>query len=155
AGGCDEVEPVSLTVGAVVAALVLKGAEKTGEKVTEGGLAAIGTLVDRVLARFRDGGDAAAGGSRARGFWAGWGPLRLWPWRPGTSRSRGVPAGLRGVHAAAVRAPGRAEAAARRGVGADGEGDRDRRRRPRIQRPLLRVVDGEPRARPPTQPPAD
>ncbi len=53
-------EPVSLTVGAVVAALVLKGAEKTGEKVTDGGLAAIGRLVDRVRGRFRDRGDAVA-----------------------------------------------------------------------------------------------
>ena len=60
AGGCDEVEPVSLTMGAVVAALVLKGGEKTGENVTEGGLAAIGRLVDRVRARFRDRGDAGA-----------------------------------------------------------------------------------------------
>jgi hypothetical protein len=46
AGGSDEVEPVSLTVGAVVAALVLKGAEKTGEKVTEGGLAASARVED-------------------------------------------------------------------------------------------------------------
>jgi hypothetical protein len=57
---------VSLTVGAVVAALVLKGAEKTGEKVTEAGLAAIGKLVDRVRGRFRDRGDGAAGAALER-----------------------------------------------------------------------------------------
>jgi uncharacterized membrane protein YebE (DUF533 family) len=66
AGGCYEVEPVSLTVGAVVAALVLKGAEKTGEKVTDGGLAAIGRLVDRVRARFRHRKDADAEKALAR-----------------------------------------------------------------------------------------
>jgi len=47
-------------VGAVVAALVLEGAEKTGEKLTEGGLAAIGRLVDRVRGRFRDRSDVTA-----------------------------------------------------------------------------------------------
>jgi hypothetical protein len=60
------VEPVSLTVGAVVAALVLKGAEKTGEKVSEGGLAAIGRRVDRVRARFRHRKDAEAERALAR-----------------------------------------------------------------------------------------
>ncbi len=59
-------EPVSLTVGAVVAALVLKCAEKAGEKVTEGGLAAIGRLVDRVRGRFRERADVAADAALAR-----------------------------------------------------------------------------------------
>jgi len=48
------VEPVSLTVDAVVAALVLKGAEKADENVTESSLAAIGRLVERVCGRFHD-----------------------------------------------------------------------------------------------------
>jgi hypothetical protein len=60
------VEPVSLTIGAMVAALVLKGAETTGERVTEGGLAAIGRLVDRVRGHFRDRSDAAAEKALAR-----------------------------------------------------------------------------------------
>jgi hypothetical protein len=60
------VEPVSLTVGAVVTALVLKGAEKAGEKATEDGLAAIGRLVDRVRGRFRDRADVAADAALAR-----------------------------------------------------------------------------------------
>ncbi len=54
----DEVEPISLTVGAVVASLVLKGAGKAGEKMAETGLAAIGRLVERVRGRFQDHGDA-------------------------------------------------------------------------------------------------
>src|SRR5437016_3561708 len=51
---------LSLTVGAVVAALVLKGAEKTGEMITESGLAIVGRLVERARRRFREMGDAAA-----------------------------------------------------------------------------------------------
>jgi len=60
------VEPVSLTVGAVVAALVLKAADKTGEQVAAGGLAVIGRLVERVRSRFRDRGDAPAEAALAR-----------------------------------------------------------------------------------------
>jgi hypothetical protein len=59
-------EPVSVTVGAVVAALVLKGAEKTGEKVTEGGSEAVGRLVERVRRRFQDRGDEAGQAALAR-----------------------------------------------------------------------------------------
>jgi hypothetical protein len=57
---------VSLTVGAVVAALVLKAADKTGEQVAAGGLAAIGKLLERVRGRFRDRGDVSAESALAR-----------------------------------------------------------------------------------------
>ncbi len=59
-------EPVSLTVGTVVAALVLKAADKTGEQVAAGGLVAIGRIVDRVRRRFRDRGDVPAEAALAR-----------------------------------------------------------------------------------------
>lgn len=54
------VEPVSLTLGAVVAALVVKAAEKAGERAAEGGAGALGRLVDRLRQRFTGDGDAAA-----------------------------------------------------------------------------------------------
>lgn len=59
-------EPVSLSVGAVVAAIVLKGAEKAGEQVAESGLAAVGRLVEQVRRRFRERDDAAAEAALAR-----------------------------------------------------------------------------------------
>lgn len=59
-------EPMSLTVGAVVAALVLKGADRAGEKMTESGLAAIDKLAERVRGRFRERADAAANAALAR-----------------------------------------------------------------------------------------
>lgn len=59
-------EPVSLTIGAVVAALVVKAAEKAGEQATQSGWAAVGELVARVQRRFRDRGDADAEKALAR-----------------------------------------------------------------------------------------
>ena len=59
-------EPVSLTTGAVVAALVLKAAEKAGEQATQSGWAAVGKLVERVRRWFRDRGDADAETALAR-----------------------------------------------------------------------------------------
>lgn len=59
-------EPVSLTIGAVAAALVLKAAEKAGEQATQSGWAAVGKLVERVRRRFRDCGDADAEKALAR-----------------------------------------------------------------------------------------
>jgi hypothetical protein len=51
-------EPMSLTIGAVVAALVLKAAEKAGEKGAESGWSAVSHLVERLRGHFRDRGDA-------------------------------------------------------------------------------------------------
>ena len=59
-------EPVPLTIGAVVAALVLKAAEKSGEQATETAWAAVGKLVERVRRRFSEGGDAQAVAALAR-----------------------------------------------------------------------------------------
>lgn len=59
-------DPVSLTVGGVVAALVLKAADKTGEQLAGSGLAAVGRLVERVRHRFQERGDAAAEAALAR-----------------------------------------------------------------------------------------
>ena len=59
-------EPVSLTVGAVVAALILKAADKTGEQMAAGGLTAIGRLVERVQGRLSHRGDVAAQEALAR-----------------------------------------------------------------------------------------
>jgi hypothetical protein len=60
------VDPVSLTVGGVVAALVLKAADKTGEQLAGSGLAAVGRLVERVRRQFQERGDAAAQAVLAR-----------------------------------------------------------------------------------------
>lgn len=58
------VEPLSLSVGAVVAALIVKATEKTVEKastaVVEGGAGVIGRLVAAVRRRFADDDDAQA-----------------------------------------------------------------------------------------------
>lgn len=57
---------MSLTVGGVVAALVLKAAEKTGEQLAGSGLAAVGRLVDLVRRRFQERRDGAAAAALAR-----------------------------------------------------------------------------------------
>lgn len=54
------VEPVSLTLGAVVAALVAKAAEKAGERAVESGAGVLSRLVGRLRQRFTGDGDAAA-----------------------------------------------------------------------------------------------
>src|SRR5215472_5003823 len=64
--GGDDVEPVSLTIGGIVAALVLKVAEKAGDQATETGWAAVSRLVERVRRRFRDDGDVHAEAALAR-----------------------------------------------------------------------------------------
>jgi hypothetical protein len=46
------VEPVSLTVGAVVAALVMKAAEKGGEELAEGASSVLGRMVNWLRVRF-------------------------------------------------------------------------------------------------------
>jgi len=51
------VEPVSLTVGAVVAALMTKAAEKGGENLADAAKAAIGRLVEWLRDRFTQTGD--------------------------------------------------------------------------------------------------
>jgi hypothetical protein len=60
------VEPVSLSVGAVVAALVLKAAEKTGEQGAESGWNAARRLLERLRSRFRERGNADAEAALAR-----------------------------------------------------------------------------------------
>lgn len=51
------VEPVSLTVGAVVATLLTKAAEKSGENLADAAKAAVGRLVGWLRARFTQTGD--------------------------------------------------------------------------------------------------
>jgi hypothetical protein len=51
------VEPVSLTVGAVMAALVVKAAERTGEELGEAGASGIGRVVVWLRGRFEKAGD--------------------------------------------------------------------------------------------------
>jgi hypothetical protein len=51
------VEPVSLTVGAVVAALLTKAAEKSGENLADAAKAAVGRLVEWLRDRFNQTGD--------------------------------------------------------------------------------------------------
>ena len=51
------VEPVSLTVGAVVAALLTKAAEKGGENLADAAKAAVGRLVGWLRERFTQTGD--------------------------------------------------------------------------------------------------
>ena len=58
-------KPVSLTIGAVVAALVPKGAEQAGEGITRSGFAIAGRLVEQ-RRRFRDRGDGGAEKALAR-----------------------------------------------------------------------------------------
>jgi hypothetical protein len=53
------VEPMSLTVGAVVAALVTKAAEKGGENLADAAKAAVGRLVGWLRDRFGRDGDRA------------------------------------------------------------------------------------------------
>ena len=59
-------EPVSLTVGAIVAALVTKAVDKTGEQLAGNALEAVGRLVESVRRRFQERGDQAAEGALAR-----------------------------------------------------------------------------------------
>jgi hypothetical protein len=60
------VEPVSLTVGAVVAALVVKAAEKGGEELAEGASSVLGRLVGWLRSRFLGKGDDEASLALAR-----------------------------------------------------------------------------------------
>jgi hypothetical protein len=60
------VEPVSLTVGAVVAALVMKAAEKGGEELAEGASSVLGRVVGWLRARFSRTGDAEASAALAK-----------------------------------------------------------------------------------------
>ena len=53
-------EPVSLTFGAVVAALIVRAAEKAGETAVEGGAGAVGRLIAAVRERFTEEGDLSA-----------------------------------------------------------------------------------------------
>ena len=50
------VEPVSLTLGTITAALVAKAAEETADRAVEGGAGALGRLVGRLRTRFAAGG---------------------------------------------------------------------------------------------------
>jgi hypothetical protein len=63
-GGLSEggvmVEPLSVSLGAVVAALIVKAAEKAGEAALEGGAGVLGRLVAAVRQRFSSAGDAQA-----------------------------------------------------------------------------------------------
>jgi hypothetical protein len=60
------VEPVSLTVGAVVAALVVRAAEKGGEELAEGASSVVGRVVGWLRARFARTRDAEASSALAR-----------------------------------------------------------------------------------------
>jgi hypothetical protein len=60
------VEPVSLTVGALVAALVTKAAQTAGEQAVEGGAGALGRLVSRLREHFRATHDDTGGAALAR-----------------------------------------------------------------------------------------
>jgi hypothetical protein len=57
---------VSLTIGTVVAALVLKAAEKVGEQTAGSGWAALGKLVELVRRRFSDTKDEPAAAALVR-----------------------------------------------------------------------------------------
>src|SRR5262245_52562726 len=59
-------EPVSLTIGAVVTALILKAAETAGEKGAESGWSALAHLVERLRGRVRERGDAEGEAALAR-----------------------------------------------------------------------------------------
>jgi hypothetical protein len=65
-GGEEMVEPISLTLGTVAAALVVKAAEKSGEQAAESGWAAAGRLLERLRSRFRERGDSLAEGVLTR-----------------------------------------------------------------------------------------
>jgi hypothetical protein len=54
------VEPLSASLGVVVAALIVKAAEKAGEAAVEGGAGALSRLVAAVRQRFSSAGDAQA-----------------------------------------------------------------------------------------------
>src|SRR3954465_8236788 len=60
------VEPVSLTLGAIVAGLVAKAAERASERAVEGGEGVLGRLVAALRARFSGVADAPAGEALAR-----------------------------------------------------------------------------------------
>jgi hypothetical protein len=52
-------DPVSLTLGGVVAGLVAKAVDSAGDRVVAGAAGVLGRLVDRVRARFRERDDAS------------------------------------------------------------------------------------------------
>ena len=59
-------EPVSLTLGAIVAALVVKAAEKAGETAVDAGTGVLGRLVTAVRYRFTTKNDAEGQAALAR-----------------------------------------------------------------------------------------
>lgn len=60
------VEPVSLTLGAIVAALVARAAERAADDAVEGGESVLRRLVAALRARFSGAADRAAGDALAR-----------------------------------------------------------------------------------------
>lgn len=60
------VEPVSLSLGAIVAALVARAAERAGDGAAAGGESLLRRLVDKLRARFAGAADEAAAGALAR-----------------------------------------------------------------------------------------
>lgn len=60
------VEPVSLTLGAIAAALVAKASEKTAERAVEGGAGALGRLAGWLRRRLAADGAEEAAGALAR-----------------------------------------------------------------------------------------
>jgi hypothetical protein len=52
-------DPVTLTVGGVAAALIAKAVDKTGDKTADAGWAVVGQLVGRIRRHFREHGDDA------------------------------------------------------------------------------------------------
>jgi hypothetical protein len=59
-------DPVTLTLGGVAAALIAKAVDKTGDKTADAGWAVIGRLVGRIRRHFREHGDAADRAALAR-----------------------------------------------------------------------------------------
>jgi hypothetical protein len=59
-------DPVTLTLGGVAAALIAKAVDKTGDKTADAGWAVIGRLVGRIRRHFRENGDDADRAALAR-----------------------------------------------------------------------------------------
>jgi hypothetical protein len=59
-------DPVTLTLGGVAAALIAKAVDKTGDKTADAGWAVIGRLVGRIRRHFREHGDDAERAALAR-----------------------------------------------------------------------------------------
>ena len=59
-------DPVTLTLGGVAAALIAKAVDKTGDETADAGWAAIGRLVGRIRRHFREHGDDADRAALAR-----------------------------------------------------------------------------------------